>query len=129
MGEDRPSLELESTGLGVVNADADDVRGQQVRGELDPGEGQFEAAGQGSGQHGLAHARGVLNQQVPAAYQPYQDLSDGVRLAQEDPINVLPQLGQPGQQGIIADTNVFGHGWRPLKSKAFTPMIVSSTAL
>ena len=115
VGEDRPALELEGPGLGVVDADADDVRRQQVRGELDAGEGQVEAAGQGPGQHGLAHAGGILDQQVPSAHQPDQHLGDGVRLAQEDPVDVVPQLGHSGQQRIVRQLKICFHKYRPFE--------------
>ena len=69
LAEDRARPELELLRLLVVDRQAGDVRRQQVRRELDAPERAAEAAGDRLGQHGLAGARHVLDQQVPAAQQ------------------------------------------------------------
>ena len=64
VGEDGPGLELEVTPFLVVDVDAGDVGGQEVRGELDPPERAVDGAGDRLGQHGLADPRHVLDQQM-----------------------------------------------------------------
>jgi hypothetical protein len=53
-------------GLGVEHRDAGDVGGQQVARELDALVGQAERMGEGVRERGLADARDVLDEQVPA---------------------------------------------------------------
>ena len=66
VGEDRPAPELEHLAVLVVDRHPDDVRRQQVAGELDPTERAAERCGQRASQRGLTDARNVLDQQVPA---------------------------------------------------------------
>jgi hypothetical protein len=63
--EHRSRLELEVAPLLVEGAHPGDVAGQQVRRELDPLDGAVDRPGQRLGQHRLAHARHVLDEQVP----------------------------------------------------------------
>jgi hypothetical protein len=69
VAEERAGLEDELAAIGLVDGDADDVRRQHVRGELDPLKVPPDGAGQRRRQRGLAHARHVLDQQVPAGQQ------------------------------------------------------------
>jgi len=63
-------LELEFVGLAVVDADPQHVAGQQVGRELNATESAIDAARQRAGQHGLTHARNVLDQHVPLRAAP-----------------------------------------------------------
>ncbi|PMQ03665.1 hypothetical protein DyAD56_18320 [Dyella sp. AD56] len=63
--EDRAGMKAELPRLALVDADADNVRGQQVAGELHALEIQCEAGGQSVCQRGLANAWYVLQQKVP----------------------------------------------------------------
>lgn len=67
--EDRARLELEVTAPLVPDGDPGDVRGQQVGGELDAPHRAVDGPRQRLGQHGLAHAGDVLDQQVPLGEQ------------------------------------------------------------
>ncbi len=67
VGEDRARLELEVARLLVVDAHAGDVARQQVRGELDAAHRAVDRAGERLGQHRLADAGHVLDQQVALA--------------------------------------------------------------
>ncbi len=64
LGEDRAGLELEVPPLLVVDAHAGDVRRQQVGGELDTPHRAVDGPGQRLGEHRLAHARHVLDEQM-----------------------------------------------------------------
>src|SRR5262249_28025553 len=69
VGDDRPSPELELGGALVVNRDAGDVGGQQIWRELNALEGATRGAGQAFGEHSLADARDVFDQQVTRGRQ------------------------------------------------------------
>ena len=61
----------------IENGDAENVRGQQVRGELDAFERGVGRAGQGLGQRGLTRARKILEQDMPPAGQRRQQFARG----------------------------------------------------
>ena len=67
LAKNGPGLKTNSPLRGVVDARAEDVRGQQVGRELDPPERTVDAGRQGPGQEGLADARHVLDQTWPSA--------------------------------------------------------------
>jgi hypothetical protein len=67
----------------VEHRDAGEVRRQQIRGALHPTEGPADGAGQGLGQHGLAHARDVLEQHVAAGQERGHGQADGRLLADD----------------------------------------------
>jgi len=81
VGEHRSGLELEVATFLVEGAHPGDVAGQQIRGELDPLEDAVDRAGQGLRQHRLAHARHVLDEQVPLGQQHGQGEPDRLRLS------------------------------------------------
>ena len=88
LAEDRAGAELELLGLLVVDREPRDVGRQQVGGELDPPEGGAEAPGDRLGEHGLAGARHVLDEQVAATQQGDQGQTDFVVLADDDALDV-----------------------------------------
>ena len=92
LGHDRARPELELLGLLVVDREAGHVGGQQVRRELDAPEGAAEAAREGLGQHRLADAGHVLDQQVALAQQRHQRQPHLVVLADDDPLDVGDDL-------------------------------------
>jgi hypothetical protein len=65
--EHRAGAELELARLLVERAHAGDVGRQQVRRELDAAEGAVEGASERLGEHRLAHAGHVLDEEVPFA--------------------------------------------------------------
>ena len=65
-----PGAELELAGALVVDRDAGDVARQQVGRELDALEGAAGRARQALGQHRLADAGHVLDQQMPGGREP-----------------------------------------------------------
>ena len=72
---------------------ADEVGGEQVGGELDPGEGGVEPPGQRPDGEGLGEARHALEQEVPVGEEADDEaLHEGV-LADDD----LPDLGHEGR--------------------------------
>ena len=91
VGEDRARLEDELAAGRVVDARAEDVRGEQVGRELEPAERAVDARGQGPGQQRLAHARDVLDQDVPLGQQRHDGQLDDLGLAQDDRPDVLQE--------------------------------------
>ena len=67
VGEHRAGVELELLRPGVPDRRAEDVRRQQVDGRLHAREATLDGSGERARQLGLADARLVLEQQVPAA--------------------------------------------------------------
>ena len=64
VGEDRSGPEVPAAGVGHEDRDAGDVGRQEVGMALDPGQLRPEGGGQGPGQHRLADARHVLDEEV-----------------------------------------------------------------
>ena len=79
-----PAVELEAPARAVVDRDADDVRGQQVAGELDALVGKAEDARERVRERRLADARDVLDQQVPARQQAGEGEAHFAVLAEQD---------------------------------------------
>src|SRR5213083_1622114 len=78
LGEDRTAAEDEVARLAVVHVGARDVRGQEVRGELDPPEGEAEARREGLRNQRLRQTRHVLDQEVSIAEdRPDHPFEDG----------------------------------------------------
>ena len=72
---------------------------------------RVEGAGQRLGQRGLAHARHVLHEHVPAGQEGGQEVADHLGLAQDDPpqllLEVLQGLPRRGGHFLNAATNSF----------------------
>src|SRR2546430_2414654 len=83
-GEDRTLAEVESLAGAIEDRHADDVRRQQIARELHTLPGESQHMGERVRERGLAHARHVLDQQVPACQQARETQADLVRLAQND---------------------------------------------
>ena len=90
--EDRARVELEGALVLVVDRDAGDVGGQQVGRELDARVAALERVGQRPGQHRLARAGDVLEQEVPLGEQAGQRQPDDVALAEHGLLDVVGQL-------------------------------------
>ena len=102
-----PGPELELLVLLVVDRQAGDVRGQQVRRELDPSEAAAEAPGDRLGEDRLAGARHVLDQEVAAAQERDERQPDFVVLADDHALDVgedllasLLKVGHQAPRGI-----------------------------
>ena len=96
VGEDRPRLEDELAGRGVVDARAQDVRRQQIGGELDPVELAGDARRQCPRQQRLADAGHVLDQEVALGQQGDNREPDDLGLAQDDRLDVPDQAVKQG---------------------------------
>jgi len=81
LSEDRAGPELELGRLLVENRTTGDVGREQVRCALHPLERRPNTAGQGSGEHGLGHARHILEQDVPLGKKGCQHQHDLLALA------------------------------------------------
>ncbi len=107
VGEDRARLEDEGALALVVDADAEQVAGQQVRRELDAVKGARQAAGDGLGQQRLADAGHVFEQEVAFGEQGDEGHLDHVGLAEKDGRDVV---AQPAQQDVrVGGVHVRGH--------------------
>ena len=104
LAHDRARPELELARLLVEDRQARDVRGQQVRRELDPPERAAEAAGDGLREHRLAGPGHVLDEQVPTTEERHEGEADFVMLADDDALDV-------GQDAV---TGFLDLGHRPL---------------
>ena len=105
VGEDRPGVEGEAAVLGVEDLGAEDVGGQQVRRELDPGHPHRQGPGQGLGQGGLADAGDVLHQHVAAGQHADDHQIQGLLLAADDAGQGAGEASR--QRGGVGRT---GHG-------------------
>ena len=94
--EDRAGVELEDALVLVVDGDAGDVGGQQVGRELDPRVGALHGVAERPGQHGLAGAGQVLEQQVALGDQAGQRQPDHPVLAEQGEAHVVGHVGEPG---------------------------------
>src|SRR5581483_8824379 len=90
--EDRARLELEVAPLLVEDVDARDVGGKQVRSELDPSERAVDRPGDRLGEHRLADARDVLDQEVAFRDQGDQSQANLTLLALDDLLDVRLDL-------------------------------------
>ena len=84
VGEDRAGPELEAAGVLVEDADAGDVARQQVGRELDAAHRRVDGAGEGLGEHRLADAGHVLDEQVAPGEEHGHRRAHDVGLALDD---------------------------------------------
>ncbi len=87
VGEDRSGAELEVAGVLVVDAHPRDVAGQQVGCELDTADAGVDRASQRLGEHRLADAGHVLDEQVALGEQDDQGCPDHLGLAVDDALD------------------------------------------
>ena len=87
--EDRSGHELESQLLLVEDARAGDVGGKKVRRALDAAKCAADRGRKGAGEHRLARAGKVLEQDVPAGDQPSERQAHHAVLAHDDAVDVL----------------------------------------
>ena len=108
-GKDRAGMKTELARLALVYADPDNVRWEQVAGELHTLEIQREAGGQRMGQGGLAHAGHVFQQQVAAGDQAGEGELHLARLAQQHAIDLGHGGLQVRAQRFIVQRSDGGH--------------------
>ena len=106
--EHAAGAELEVASLLVVDRHPGHVGGQQIRGELDPADGAVDRAGQRLGQHRLADAWHVLDQEVSLAEQNHDGKPGHLGLALDhlldgalDPFGSRADLGQSLRIGPV----------------------------
>ena len=93
VGEDRAGAELEVACLLVVDREAGDVRGLEVRRALDAGGRRaLDRSGDGASEHRLRRSRHVFEEHVTLAGQRGEDELDLASLAVDDGLDVV---GQP----------------------------------
>ena len=98
VGEDRARAELEVAALLVEDVHAGDVGGQQVGRELDAAERAVDRPGDRLGEHGLADAGHVLDQQVALGEQGDERQPDLAVLAADDPLDVASRSRGTGRR-------------------------------
>lgn len=94
--EQRAGMELKLATLAFVYAHADNVRRQQVAGELHALKRQIERGGEGVRQGGLADAGKVFDQQVTASEKAGEREPDLRTLSEHDIVDLLLRPGQRG---------------------------------
>jgi hypothetical protein len=88
VGEDAAGAELELVAGPVPHRDPGHVGREEVGRELDAVPRAVDRAGDGLGQHRLAHPGDVLDEQVPIGHEAGQRHLDDVALALDDPLDV-----------------------------------------
>jgi len=84
LGKNRPGVKPERRAVALVDRHADDVRGQHVACELDAMEVEAEELREHLRERGLADARQILDQKVPAREQAREREADLALLAEDD---------------------------------------------
>ena len=82
-GQDRAGTKFEIVRLAVVDADANDIRGQQIGGELDALKADSQRGGEGLGQGRFADTGHIFQQDVAFAKEGNQQLIDALVLADD----------------------------------------------
>ena len=100
MCEDRSGVELERALVLVVDRHPRHVGGQQVRRELDPGVAALDGVGQRPGEHRLARAREVLQQDVALRQQAGQRQAHHMALAKDGLLHVVGELVEGGLEPL-----------------------------
>src|SRR5690606_712354 len=88
VGEDRARFELELPPVPVIDADAGDVRGQQVGSELDPVERAVDRPRDGFGEMGLPDPGDVLHENMALGDESQQHELDDLAFALDDGLHV-----------------------------------------
>ena len=101
VGEDRPLLHRELAGPLVVDHRADEIGGQQVRGELDPMEPRGDGRGEGSDRERLGETGDALQKHVAVGEEADQQAFQHRPLAHDHPAELFHQLG--GDPGLGLD--------------------------
>jgi hypothetical protein len=96
IGEDRPFTEMELLGLGMKDRDAQDVGGEEVRGELNAMELGVEGEREGFGEGGFAGAGEVIQEHMATGGEGGEESAGGRFLTAEDLADIL---GQPLEEG------------------------------
>ena len=90
--KDRPWLESKGAVLSLVDGDAGDIARKQVRCALDAGHRAAHAPGQCSCKHGLAHARHILDEEMPPCQQAGNYPINRRCVTEEDGGDILTEL-------------------------------------
>ena len=97
---EKPQRPLAGGPVFLEHLGADDVGRHQVGGELDPREGEVEAAGEGAHEECLREAGNAFKQAVAATEKADQQLFDHVSLPHDDPGELLADGVVGGVQAI-----------------------------
>ena len=101
LGGDGAGAEAEFAGGLVIDGDAGDIAGQQVRGELDTGEGAADGEGDGTGEHSFADTGDILYQNMAGGDEGGEGLFDDPVFADDDSGDVVGDAA--GDGGGIKD--------------------------
>jgi len=84
IGEERTRAKDKLARSRLQHRDAENVRGEEIAGELDAMECAAYGEGKGTGQGRLAHTGHVFDEQMAARQQGQDRIADGRRLASDD---------------------------------------------
>ena len=110
LGEHRARPELDPAALPGPDANAGDVRRQQVGCELDPPERAPERPGQRLGEHGLADAGDVLDEDVAFGEHRGDQQPDDFGLALDHPLDGLGDAREVVGEGLEGFRGGTRHG-------------------
>ena len=106
-------MEVKGLVPGIEHRNPQNIRGQQIRSELDTFEFGIDGSGQGFGQSCFSRARIVLEKNVAATGERGQKLSDGIRLPTDNASDVGGYSFVNIHGSVNADARFFGfHGTR-----------------
>ena len=124
VGHHRAQLDVELLAALPVDPGAEDVGGNQVRGELDAGERAADHPGEGLHSERLGHPGHALEQQVPPGQQADEHPLDQPVLPDDHPLDLedrpLDELRIPGWGGQSAGMGGPAGRWRGLPAIGLT---------
>ena len=102
LGEERALLDVELLGLLVEDHGPDEVSGEQIGRELNPGERRADDLGQGAHGEGLGQARHAFEQDMAAGQQPDEEALDHGILAHDASRHLLEdRLHRQGRGRLV----------------------------
>src|SRR5512132_4173419 len=102
MHKDWPELDVEPLLAGPIDAGADNVRGDQVGSELNPGEFTANDGGEAAYRQRLCDARHAFEQTMALGKQGNHQLLDHVFLPDDDALNLGDGVAEELRGGLIS---------------------------
>ena len=100
MAKDRTRTKAKLLRCGLEHTDTENVRREQIRGELNPPEGASHGCGQGPGQRRLADTGNILDQKMTTGQEGDDGLPDHIRLAMDDAVDGVKKKRNVLRRGL-----------------------------